>query len=377
MSNFNYDEVLNIKEIKKDIKFWLVRAKSGIFFDEFKNEEYIALGWNFIDIKSVNENNEEKLKFIKAEIERIYKNKQGGTIFNKCDRFINEMNEGDIVMVPSSENKEILFATVGAYYEEEKDYTHEVEIINRIDSKEDYGIEIKCPYKKRRRIDIIKIIDGNKLNPNLYKALVSYHGLSNIDKYSKFILSSIYNLYIWECKLNVVLNIEKEKGIDARDFSGLIYSISNLLSIQDDKIKITTRANINSPGDLVITIQEYANNIHNYIRDNWFVFILIYGAVAGIKIGLLDMPSITSTILNVLKHRTDKKEQETKIKSIEIDNELKKFELEIKKKGLDKEKLSCIEENVTSIKEKATNLNINKKGSCNVINVNFGKINDE
>lgn len=143
------------------------------------------------------------------------------------------------------------------------------------------------------------------------------------------------------------------------------------------KIKITTRANINSPGDLVITIQECANNIYNYIRENWFVFILIYGAVAGIKIGPLDMPSITSTILNVLKHRTDKKEQEAKIQSIEIDNELKKFELEIKKKGLNKEKLSCIEENVTSIKEKATNLNINKKDSCNVINVNFGKINDE
>ncbi|GAB6169710.1 hypothetical protein JCM1393_21700 [Clostridium carnis] len=377
MSEFNYNEILNIKDVKSNIKFWLVRSKSGVFYDEFKNENYIALGWNYIDRKNIYEKNEEKLKIIKEEIERIYKNKQGGAIFNKCDRFINKMGEGDIVMVPSSENKEILFATVGAYYEDNQDYIKEVEIINRIDSKEDYGIEVRCPYKKRRKIEIIKIVKGNRLNPNLYKALVSYHGLSNIDKYSKFILSSIYNLYIWDGKLNFVLNIEEEKGIDARDFSGLIYSISNLLSIKDDKIKITTRANINSPGDLVITIQELANNIYGYVRDNVLVFILLYGAIAGIKIGPLDMPSITSTILNICKHKSDKKEQEAKIQSLEIDNEIKKFELDIKKSNWTKEKLKGAEEQLAIIEEKATNLNINKKDSCNVINVNFGKINDE
>ncbi|WP_418223586.1 hypothetical protein [Clostridium isatidis] len=377
MSEFKYGNLLNIKEIKEDTKFWLVRAKSGVFYDEFKNEGYIALGWNYIDNNNVNESDDDKLKIIKEEIERIYKNKQGGTILNKCKRFINEMREGDIVMVPSSENKEILFAIVGDYYEEDKDYLHEVEIIKRIDNKEDYGIEIKCPYKKRRKIKVIKSVNGNKLNPNLYKALVSHHGLSNIDKYSKFILSSIYNLYISDGKLNIVLNIEKERGIDARDFSGLIYSISNILSIQNENIKITTRANINSPGDLVFTIQEYANNIYTYIRDNWFVFIIIYGAIAGIKIGPLDMPSIINAILNVNKHRTDIKEQEAKIQSIELDNQLKKIDLEFRKINLTAEKSKIIKESGIIIKEKATNLNINKEDSCNVINVNFGKTNDE
>lgn len=65
MSKFNYSEVLDIKNIKDSINFWLVRSKGGVFYDEFKREKYIALGWNYIDSKNIYESSEEKLKILR------------------------------------------------------------------------------------------------------------------------------------------------------------------------------------------------------------------------------------------------------------------------------------------------------------------------
>lgn len=375
MSEFNYSEVLDIKDIKSNINFWLVRSKGGAFYDEFKNEEYIALGWNYIDSKNIYESNEEKLKDIKSEIERIYKNKQGGAIFNKCDRFINEMHEGDIVMVPSSENNEILFATVGDYYEQDQDYIHELEIINRIDSKEDYGIEIKCPYKKRRKIMPIKTIKGERLNPNLFRALTSYHGISNINKYSDFVLSSIYNLYVRNNKLNMVVNIEQKDGIDGYDFSSLIYNICKMAKISDSNVRVTTQANVNSPGD-VNNIIETANNIFDFIKDNWIGILMMYGAFCGVKIGPIQINSFIEFIIKSINSKKEIEHKEALTEGVLLDNKIKEFELEIKKSNWNDEKLRKAKEIANDIEKSATSLRVDKESSSRVIKVDF-KTNDE
>lgn len=274
MKQFDYNEFLNIKYIEDDVNFWLVRSKGGVFYDEFKEKKFVALGWNHIDRKKLDIEDDEK---IKNEVQVLYDTKQGGTIFNKCSRFIYEMKIGDIVMVPSAENDEILFATVGEYYEEELDYIKEIETIKRIDTKEDYGIEIKCPYKKRRCINIIKIIEGDRLNPNLFRALTSYHGISNINKYASYILSSVYNLYVWNSKINIVVNIEQKNGIDA----------------------------------------------YHYLSDNWFALLILYGAFSGIKIGPLEINSIPETILKIKKYFSDEKDKTLQREGIKIDNEKK------------------------------------------------------
>lgn len=375
MSKFNYSEVLDIKNIKDSINFWLVRSKGGVFYDEFKREKYIALGWNYIDSKNIYESSEEKLKNIKEEIERIYKNKQGGAIFNKCDRFINEMNEGDIVMVPSSENNEILFATVGAYYENNQDYIHELEIINRIDSKEDYGIEIKCPYKKRRKIIPIKTIKGERLNPNLFRALTSYHGISNINKYSDFVLSSIYNLYVRNNKLNMVVNIEEKNGIDGYDFSSLIYNICKMAKISDHNVRVTTQANVNSPGD-VNNIIETANNIFDFIKDNWIGILIMYGAFCGIKIGPIQINSFIEFIIKSINAKKEIDHKEALTEGVLLDNKIKEFELEVKKSNWNDEKLRKAKEIANNIEKSATSLKVDKEASSRVIKVDF-KTNDE
>ena len=257
MCDFNYNDILSIEDISEDTNFWLVRTNGGRFYTEYKEDSFIALGWNYVDSENVYENDEDELKQLKEELERIYEKKKGGTIFNKCVRFIDEMSEGDIVMVPNAENEEVFFARVGDYYEEEIDYIREIEVLKRLNDKEDYGIQLKCPYKKRRKIEVIKVIKGCRLNPNLFRALASSHGISNINKYSDFVLSSIHNLYIRNNKLNLVVNIEQTEGIDGKEFSSLVYNLCDILTLGEEEVKVTTQANINSPGDIVTIVEDY------------------------------------------------------------------------------------------------------------------------
>lgn len=375
MRNFEYSDFLNIVNIDENTNFWLVRTNGGIFYDDYKEEEFIALGWNYVDSNNVNEKDEEKIKFIKEQLEILYDKKSGSTIFNKCIRFINEMEEGDIVMVPNRENEEIFFARVGEYYETTEDYGKEIEIIKRINAKEDFGITLNCPYKKRRKIEVIKVVKGIRLNPNLFRALASSHGISNINKYSDFVLSSIYNLYVRDNKLNMVVNIEQSSGIDGYYFSSLIYNICKMAKLSDESVKVTTQANINSPGDL-INIIETADNIFDFIKENWIGILFVYGAFCGIKIGPIDMTSFIEFIFKIIKDKKEIEREDAETKGVLIDNQMKSLELEIAKAKWDDEKLRRAIEIAEDIKISATNLKVDKEASNRVINVDF-KINDE
>ena len=378
MCDFNYNDILSIEDISEDTNFWLVRTNGGRFYTEYKEYSFIALGWNYVDSENVYENDEGELKQLKEELERIYEKKKGGTIFNKCVRFIDEMSEGDIVMVPNAENEEVFFARVGDYYEEEIDYIREIEVLKRLNDKEDYGIQLKCPYKKRRKIEVIKVIKGCRLNPNLFRALASSHGISNINKYSDFVLSSIHNLYIRNNKLNLVVNIEQTEGIDGKEFSSLVYNLCDILTLGEEEVKVTTQANINSPGDIV-TIVEVANNIYDYLRDNWIMLFLAYGALAGIKIGPIQINSLPEAIMKWIKDSSEIKNKNAVTGGVKLDNDIKKLELEIKKAKWTEEKIEKAKRANQRIENSANNLRVDQEAASRVINPNNTNIrtNDE
>ncbi|BAH07907.1 hypothetical protein [Clostridium kluyveri] len=371
---------LNIKVIDSSVNFWMVRTKKGFFYDEFIREKFIALGWNAITkdkiLNVVNEENKKELKQKKLEIkkyiERKYpitiKTKQAIKNFNKCVRFFYEMKDGDIVMIPSHGNNSICFARVGEYYEDINcTYEKELEIINRIDSKESYGIEEICPYKKRRKITILKTIDSERININLYKALASYHGLSDINDYSDFILSSIYNIYYRNNKINIVFNIEKEKEIGAIDFSKFMYNISQFFYSMDNSINVSTKMNLNSPGDVVFIVQQIQNNCNNVINvisstKVLFGIICVWIAIGGGKIGPIQLPNAMDLFIKYKEHRI-------KMKNEYLNKELKEKQIEEEDLKLKQEKIKllelCKEINIAS-----SNLEVNKDDVNNVIDFN-------
>lgn len=379
-------DLFDIKVIPNETNFWLVRTRQGFFYDEYVDSEYIALGWNMLDLNKIKElDNDDKIKLFKEELNQKYSTKQGSTIFNKCDRFINEMKNGDIIMMPSHHNNFLTFAVVEEYFEEkEATYEKEIEIDKRIKDGVDYGTKIECPYKKRRKIRVIKTVEGNRLNPNLYRVLASYHGISTINKYANFILSSVYNFYIWNNKLNFVINIEEKNGISAKYFSELIYYISDVLTIDTDEANVYTQANVNSPGDVIATLVTNTGDFAQYLKDNWLYVLVIWGAISGVKIGPISLNSIPETFMKIHSHirenkkikiENDNKELDSECKKIEIEN--KKIDLEIKRMDLDERKIKKLNEAQEKINEATSNLNVDREASSNIIKVNFFRKDDE
>lgn len=368
----DYSNLFDIKTIDKEKNFWLVRTKKGFFYDEYVNNEYIALGWNILDQNRYNKlKNDDDVQLLKEEIEMKYNTKQGTSIINKCDRFKNEMKKGDIVMIPSYHNTFLTFAVVDEYYEDEKGtYEKEIEVNKRIEDGVDYGTQIECPYKKRRKIKIIKTIEGERLNPNLYKVLASYHGISTINKYANFILSSIYNFYIWDGKLNFVINIEEKNGINAKYFSELIYYMSDILIMDSNDIKVYTQANVNSPGYIIESLITQTGDLSQYLRDNWLTILIIWGAISGVKIGPIELKSIPEVILKIHSHIRENK-------GIGLDNSIKEIDLENKRMDLDERKIKKLNEAREKIEEAASKLKVDTQASSNIIKVNFDKKYDE
>lgn len=385
-NEIKFNDIFDMKIIPDEMNFWLVRTRKGFFYDEYVKSNYIALGWNTLDQNKLKElETDDDIKLFKEELNKKYKTKQGSTIFNKCERFINEMKNGDIVMMPSYHNEFLTFAVVGEYFEkDEYTYVKEIEVDKRIKDGIDYGTTVECPYKKRREIKIIKTIKGCRLNPNLYRVLASYHGISTINKYANFILSSIYNFYVWENKLNFVINIEEKNGINAKYFSELIYYISEVLTIESDEVNVYAQANVNSPGDLITTLVTQTGDFAQYLKDHWLHILVIWGAISGVKIGPISLNSIPETIMKIHSHIRDGKKIETENINKELDSECKridienkKLDLENKKMDLEERKIKKLNEAQEKINEATSNLNVNREASSNIIKVNFCGKDDE
>lgn len=358
MDNLNFQRFIDsieIPQINPDTNFWLVRTKQGFFYDEFIKENFIALGWNIITQERIRNNktkDDEKLIF--EEIKKNYKGtKQPGRVYNKCVRFVEDIRENDIIMIPSANSKKISFALAGEYYEDKNlNYSKELEVNTQIEGAWGEVFLIKCPYRKRRKIKLLKTVSGAVLNPNLYKALVSYHGISNINNYSDYILSSIFNVYYWENQINYVFNIEKKKDINPINISNVIINFADIakemLSSETDINELSGKMNINSPGDIILTLQNCASSIFGFITSNKFVFIIIWLSLCGGSIKLpggLDLSS-GSFLEFIYKFR----EQNNKFKNDILNREL----LQMK---------------ITALSNEAKKLHINKSNYDNIIDL--------
>lgn len=339
----NFKDFENINNIKalvdsieipillENIRFWLIRTESGLFYEEYVNNDFVALSWNEIlssDIKKANKDKDEKDSLYKVIAEE-YNSKQPGMIFNKCDKFINEIKEGDIFMIPDKSNNEITFAVAGEYYEETNLTTTEAEFIAFKESGWLGTFEDKdCPYAKRRRIEILKRIPGEHINPNLFRALISYHGLSDINNYAGDILSSIYPIYFYDSKLSMVFQVMVKGKIDALSYSSFIYNSSKQINASGDLGQIGVKSNINSPGSIVLDL--FIRNIDS-IPDILPTIALIWIVLGGGKVFGIQFNSVIKTISEALNDHEQRRKTRAETKSLEIDNDFKEDPLKNKK----------------------------------------------
>lgn len=324
-------EEFSIPEINDGVNFWMIRSKSGYFYDEYVKLGFIALGWNYIDKSTVI--NSQTIEVLKDGIKNRYGDKRPMYAINKCKRFIEELQEGDYVIVPDMGSTKIAICKAGEYFEKEIDYKRETEIIRKIENREFEINQIECPYKKRRKIEVLLEVSTNRVGYNILKALTSYHGLSNMNDYANDILNCVYDCYSYKGDVIFALNVGKTEPIRPRELAKLMYGITGFFgSVVDEEI-LSTSLNLNSPGKVIILLKKGFSSLKKKVLPLVGVYIAIVG---GSGFGF-EFPGLVGFIKEVQTMEIDLEKEKAELDSLRLENYQKALEVikDAKSEGID------------------------------------------
>lgn len=325
---------LNIPIINKDRRYWLVRTDSGTLWEQFKSEDFIGINWNeFSDIEllekcKVDKNVEAE---IKKEIQQIYDVEHGGRILNQINRFVFDLNIGDIVMIPSQNSSIISFGEVASDV-----YKYEL-------TDEDIDNEY-CDFIKRRDIKWLKDISKKDLDPMLFKMLQAHQTISNADSYAHEIDRALELLYIKDEKIHLTIMVKAQGEIKGKDLYALQKLVYDCIGVDEESLDM--KINVQSPGP----IEFITNNIWDIVKILFVVNIIIGG---GKGLGF-EIPGILHWYhtLNQAKKQNDIEERKMKLEEnkFEYEKEKDKYDVLIKefKDNLDRLELE-LPNNISNI----------------------------
>ena len=320
---------LEPQSVSSKTNFWMIRTKRGFFFDEFLQKKFIAIGWNLITKSMIEPNKltptiEEGLK---DDIKENYEEKKPGTALQKCVKFCNTIKEGDIAVIVGKDK--VALAVIGEYFEEMSSDTsvENEKKINLLVEQAHYGVDLfTCPYTKRRKISVIKIIpDPEIISPYLQAAIArNWHSLCNLNEYAELILSSCLDTFFFKNSFTITFRIRKQNDINVLELANFISGIARLLTNnQPEKVSIKTA--LHSPGDIIL---QFVGDLYDDIN-----LLVCYVMIFGGKYGNIEFNSVFSMIMRFFNRKQLEHQNEVTLKQQELKNSL--LEEQVKSASLD------------------------------------------
>ena len=263
------------------------------------------------------------------------------------------MKENDILVIPNKGSRYITFAFAGEYFEDSsKTEALECTVIKRIKNNDVDIHDVSCPYKKRRRIQLLRTVKSENLNYALYRAISNYHGISNFDTYGNQILNTLYNYYCFKGTAVLVYNICKTDPIKPRELAGLLYANTECLSMITDENYISTQMSLNSPGEAVYTLEQ----IYTFAKENWGILFGLLVFLGGGSALSFHVPGIIDIVKNIINAPSEIKMKKMEAEEKELAIISKRIEVyeKLKSSGIDPKKiqqpLSTLNANTQSLK---------------------------
>lgn len=242
------DEIETISDTRE---YWLIRTQSGKFYEKFLEHDFIAIDHEKLTLKSLYDlrkkfPQEKDLKDeLKTHLESIYNDDEFNSSLaaSQIIKFVYHIKKNDIIVIPSSGSAKLSFGIVTdtklpEVSETEKTIT-------------------ECDYSKRKKVKWIKTIPKERLDPYLYKMLVSHQAITNANSYSQEIERSLSNFFIKNGEGNLVLSVHKTEDIGAFPLFETGYLLLNQLRdfakenrIEIDLESIDLKTYLNSPGKI-------------------------------------------------------------------------------------------------------------------------------
>jgi hypothetical protein len=208
-----------VENISSDSKYMFVRTEKGLLFEQFTNENHIAIGWDYLTLNqlrklSIHEIKEKIALKQNLDITKSQGKGKATMSFNKLMLFLN-LKKDDIIIIPSRNSDRLAFGRIA-----DTEAYEEVEAEN---------------FLKRRKIEWFKIVQMNDLNPIFYQVKSNHHTISSISRFAPHIDRVIGNLYQKGDNTHYVLNIEKEEHINFNELNSLMDNIKTLLNKINDE----------------------------------------------------------------------------------------------------------------------------------------------
>lgn len=329
---------LNILDIPSKTQFWFIRAQGGKFYQDFLENNFIAISENELSLKEIKnfktkykiKNKHLTVEEFKVLISQIYQDisKQKQTLTaNKLENFTANMQTGDFVIVPSVRSEKFAIGIIDSEIYEVTDSHINIEKINN-----KYSI---CTFYKRRKIKWIKEFSRRDLSDKLYWLLSAHQSLFNLSKYDNLILPLVANFYKKEDKIYSGFKINREENINNETWYTL-HSIIRKISRERSK-DIDIKLNVQSPG--IVFLQSFWENHANIIA--------IVAVTTGIIFGEIDafgvkFHGIHSYFFGDAKLDRDRKKLENELLAIKVESEKIDLQEKLKKANLTNEDSEAI-----------------------------------
>lgn len=299
--------VLNeyVQTIGHTAHYWMVRTMGGQYYENFVSGRYIAVGPNDITLHEIIGYGQDGKKSHPA-LRKLVASRhpdvaRPGHIASQLYRFCNELQVGDIVVVPSYSSFEISVCRItGSVYED----------VNTS------GADGDCPFMKRIPVEIIKKVKRGSLPPKAQLMFNSRHPISDISEYATYIDGTCLDYYNKNDETHVVLKINTEDAVAASTF----YNMQKLFEIAErfcrdnnmdgNASEVTMTVQMESPGAL-----HFISKNKNFLAIVGLVILFINGGGLKIDYGQfhldLSTDGIFKNISEYLDRRTDREMRES------------------------------------------------------------------
>lgn len=288
------------------IDVWFLRTEGGKLFQEYLSNNYISLGWNYYNSKTLTKGAATNNKQLVKQIQDMYQIKTGQRILNQVHNFIYGMKSGDLVLLPDISGRVYALVMLKEYYEEDVSFSIEEEKALMEDLKSaTSGQEIINPYKKRWRIVILGKIESQFLPPSVRIVLRNFGALMNLSKYKEDALCAFFPFFQYKNAFYINLKVNSPE-VTAKVFSKLTGNINKYFELTTgiDSSKITTQSNINSPG-IIQTIIDFTTLLKDQVPEIFKHAFWVFFFITGGKIAGFEFPGVLGAALRFNRERAE------------------------------------------------------------------------
>ena len=297
----------NIPSLEDDQRIWFFRTKAGRFYQDFRINNFIGLGWDQVSSDLIID---KSIPYDKKreKIEDLYPDeKRPGLILGQMDTFYNRMKENDLVVIPSSGGKQITIGRIGI-------------LVEKIHHKQQYDEYPKCDYYHKRSVEWLKVVNSWQ-DIYLFKAIKAQQTISDITEEAELVFRNLFPVYISndavhisfhkasKAELSLANNVDLQAGfLDIMDEIAMLYGMESFRNRASIKIAV------GSPGFMEMILP----NIPVAVLSAAVIGRIVMGKIKGSDgTTASGLAAVISLINNLINDHCNRKKTDAEIKQIE------------------------------------------------------------